>query len=77
MGWRHVYGDVTPEANLAFEGGQPFTVAGVPLARDALALEAGLGADVNPSLSLGASYAGQFGDGVESNGFKIHVIRRF
>lgn len=32
LGWRHVYGDVTPETDLAFvSGGDDFTIKGMPL----------------------------------------------
>ena len=44
LGWRHVFGDVTPTSTLAFASAPsiPFAVAGAPIARDALAVEAGL-----------------------------------
>jgi fibronectin-binding autotransporter adhesin len=36
LGWRHAYGDVVPAALLAFAGStQPFSIAGVPIDRDA------------------------------------------
>jgi uncharacterized protein with beta-barrel porin domain len=36
LGWRHVFGDVTPDATLAFDSAPaiPFTIAGAPIARD-------------------------------------------
>ena len=44
LGWRHAFGDVTPTSTLAFASAPsiPFAVAGAPIARDALAVEAGL-----------------------------------
>ena len=44
LGWRHVFGDVTPTSTLAFASAPsiPFAVAGAPIARDALAVEAGV-----------------------------------
>jgi hypothetical protein len=40
--WRHALGDITPVAALAFQsGGAAFTLAGSPIARDALVAEAG------------------------------------
>ncbi|WP_349236887.1 autotransporter domain-containing protein [Bosea sp. Tri-54] len=35
LAWRHAFGDVTPTAALAFAGSSSFTVAGLPIARDA------------------------------------------
>jgi outer membrane autotransporter protein len=37
LGWRHAFGDTPPLATFAFVGGSPFTVAGVPIAREGLA----------------------------------------
>ena len=42
LGWRHAFGDVTPTSSFAFAGGDTFTIAGVPIARDAAVIEAGL-----------------------------------
>ena len=55
------YGDIVPTAALAFQGGQPFSVAGVPVDRDALVAEAGLALPLGCQSSLGLSYSGQFG----------------
>nr|WP_236000403.1 autotransporter domain-containing protein [Bradyrhizobium uaiense] len=60
LGWRHAFGDVRPETLLAFSGGgTPFTVAGVPIARDALLVEAGLGFNLARNASVGLMYSGQ------------------
>jgi outer membrane autotransporter protein len=41
--WQHAFGDVTPVTGLAFQGtGRSFTTAGIPIARDAALVEAGL-----------------------------------
>ncbi|MDQ0316300.1 autotransporter-associated beta strand repeat-containing protein [Amorphus orientalis] len=64
VGWRHMYSASTPTSAFAFAaGGTPFTVAGVPFAKDTLLLDAGLNVSVRNSLSLGAAYSGEFGDG--------------
>jgi outer membrane autotransporter protein len=49
----------------------------VALARDALAIEAGLDADIGDGWTLGASYVGRFGGGVESNGVKANLAWHF
>lgn len=51
VSWRHAFGDTTPLATHVFAGSDAFTVAGVPIARDAAVIEAGLDFD------HGSSYA--------------------
>jgi outer membrane autotransporter protein len=45
-------------------------VTGVPLAQDTALIEAGLDLSLSPTATLGATYAGQFGDGVQDNAVK-------
>ncbi len=43
LGWQHAFGDVSSSANLAFVGGgSAFSVSGVPIARDAALVGAGV-----------------------------------
>lgn len=68
VAWRHVVGDVTPHSGMAFVGGNPFTVEGVPIARDAGVAEVGLTLALAPGAGLGVAYGGQFGtDGFDQN----------
>ncbi|HEY1212046.1 MAG TPA: autotransporter domain-containing protein [Bryobacteraceae bacterium] len=60
VGWRHTFGDVTPTSLVSFTGGNAFSVSGVPIARDAAALEAGLDVTPEEGLTLGLTYGGQF-----------------
>ena len=60
LGWRHTFGTITPDAQVSFAGGNVFGVRGVPTARDAAALEAGLDVMVMEGLALGLTYGGQF-----------------
>jgi outer membrane autotransporter protein len=60
LGWRHAFGDDTPLATLAFFGGNPFTIAGVPIAKDAAVLDLGLDVGIMENVTLGLSYGGQF-----------------
>ena len=73
LGWRHAFGDTTPTSTHAFGGSLPFTLAGVPLAENVAVLEAGVETQLRPNLSLNASYAGQFGDGLQDHGFKVQL----
>jgi outer membrane autotransporter protein len=78
LGWQHTFGDVTPQALLAFrDGGTPFSIAGVPIARDALLAEAGLGVDLTRNASLGVSYSGQVARGAHDHAAKGSFSWRF
>jgi outer membrane autotransporter protein len=57
--WQHAFGDVVPTAALAFAAtGAAFTVSGVPIARDAALVEAGLDWRFNPRMKVGITYQG-------------------
>lgn len=58
-GWRHTFGAVTPTSTVAFAGGNDFTISGAPIARDAMALEAGLDFALGDAISAGLTYGGQ------------------
>jgi outer membrane autotransporter protein len=76
--WQHAFGDVTPDAVLAFEGtASAFTVAGVPLARDAALLETGFDVSITPRASVGISYTGQLAQGLQDNSVKGNLLIRF
>jgi outer membrane autotransporter protein len=77
LGWRHAFGDVTPTSSFAFAGGDLFTIAGVPVARDAAVVEAGLDLNMSANATLGLSYAGQFGSHTADNGAKANLNVRF
>ncbi|MFY3311926.1 autotransporter domain-containing protein [Achromobacter ruhlandii] len=63
LGWRHVYGNVRPTVSLAFDQGPAFSVAGAPIARDAARVELGVDVLRIRAMTLGLSYAGEFGGG--------------
>ncbi|HEX7867531.1 MAG TPA: autotransporter domain-containing protein [Variovorax sp.] len=73
LGWRHAFGDTAPKSTLAFAGSLPFTLSGVPLAKNVAVLEAGMETLLRPNLSLNASYSGQFGDGLQDHGLKVSL----
>ncbi|MBN9219063.1 MAG: autotransporter domain-containing protein [Mesorhizobium sp.] len=72
LGWQHAYGDVGPTSDLAFNTGASFTISGVPIARDALAVEAGFDVLLSPNATLGAAYSGQIAKGTDGHVFKIN-----
>jgi uncharacterized protein with beta-barrel porin domain len=78
IGWRHAYGDVAPTVLMAFQGGtQAFSVAGVPIDRDAVVTEAGLDYAATPATTLGVAYSGQYGERATDNAIKGHIELRF
>jgi outer membrane autotransporter protein len=60
LGWRRTFGTVTPDTQVSFAGGNVFGISGVPVARDAAAVEAGLDVTVSDGVTLGLTYGGQF-----------------
>lgn len=78
LGWQHAFGDVTPVQSLAFAGSaSSFQIAGIPVARNALVIDAGLSVSLSQSVALGVSYAGQHGSRAHDNAFKGRLDYRF
>lgn len=78
LGWQHAFGDVNSSASLAFvSGGSAFSVAGVPIARDAALVGAGVDYAFSKSVSASVTYSGQFGSGTEDNAFKGTINIKF
>jgi outer membrane autotransporter protein len=58
--WQHAYGNTIPTASLSFlSTGSAFSVAGVPLGRDAAVVEAGFDWQLKPNAKIGISYFGE------------------
>ncbi|HTK01488.1 MAG TPA: autotransporter domain-containing protein, partial [Bordetella sp.] len=77
LGWRHAFGDVTPRTSMAFDGGQSFTVAGAPIARDAVVLQLVVNMAVSKHTTVGVAYTGQFGDRNQQNAGTLDVRYSF
>ncbi|MEW6256698.1 MAG: autotransporter domain-containing protein [Pseudomonadota bacterium] len=68
LAWQYAFGDVNPQATLAFASGSaPFTVSGAPIGRNAALLGVGLDYRVSSTLSLGVAYSGAFSDVGQDN----------
>ena len=66
--WQHAIGSVTPTEALVFQSAaEPFTVAGLPIARDTALVEGGLDLRLNPQVSIGLLYSSQFGNHAQDN----------
>lgn len=68
IGWRHAFGDVTPETAMTISGSAPFDIAGAPINEDAATVNAGIDFDVSESAKLYLNYAGQFAADGSDNG---------
>ncbi len=77
LGWRHAFGDVIPTSSNAFLGSQPFTVNGVPLAKNVAVVKVGVETLLLPNLTLSGSYSGQFDSKVRDNGVKVSLAYKF
>jgi outer membrane autotransporter protein len=77
LGWRHAYGDVTPLSTFAFTGSGAFSVAGVPIARNAATIDAGLDFAIARNAAIGISYNGQFGNNASDNGVRGNLVVKF
>lgn len=76
--WQHAFGDIDPTRAMAFSGvAAGMTIAGVPLARDAALIEAGLDISLSPSATLGVSYTGEIASDVEDHGVTGRLNWRF
>jgi outer membrane autotransporter protein len=72
LGWQHAYDDVTPTAGFAFDTGATFDISGVPIAQDALVVEAGFDLSLTNKATLGASYSGQVASDAQTHAFKVN-----
>jgi subtilase-type serine protease len=77
VGWRHAFGDTTPDSTASLAGSNPFTVSGSPIGKNTAILETGLDFQVSKSTRLGLAYEGQFGSGLRQNAFNVNLMARF
>lgn len=78
FGWRHAFGEVAPVSIQCFAaGGSAFTIWGVPIARDAAVIEAGLDYAIAPNATLGVFYNAQFGSNLADQGIKANLNIKF
>lgn len=78
VAWRHAFSTVTPTADLTFAStATPFTVAGVPIARDAALIDIGLEGSITRDTVIGIGYTGQLGSDASQHGVSARLVRRF
>ncbi|SEL93749.1 autotransporter domain-containing protein [Paraburkholderia caballeronis] len=76
-GWRHAFGNATPATTMAFAGSSPFTVTGVPIARDAAVVTVGIDSAPNQKLNVGIAYSGQYGGRLRDSGVNAYASWKF
>jgi len=69
--WQHGFGDTEADGRHVLGTGAAFGVQGLPIAKDNLALEAGLQASILPGGTLGVSYVGTIANGWNDHGIKL------
>lgn len=77
LAWRHAYGNVTPVTTFAFAGSDPFSTAGLPIARDAAAIDAGFDLALARNVRFGIAYTGQVARRLEDHGVKANLDWKF
>jgi len=78
LAWQHAFGTVNPTAPLAFQStGAAFSIAGVPLARDAAVIEAGIDVQIGAQAKIGIAYAGQLAGGAQDQSVAGNFMWRF
>ncbi|MGO9005201.1 MAG: autotransporter domain-containing protein [Beijerinckiaceae bacterium] len=76
--WQHALGSVTSTEALVFQStAEPFTIAGLPVARDTALLESGFDLRLNPQARIGLSYSAQLGDHAQNNSVQGNLTWRF
>ncbi len=77
VGWRHLFGERSSSAVLAFDGSQDFSVMGVSSARDSAFVKLGARVQLTSSLSADLSYDGSFSSGPDSHSIKTGLSLGF
>jgi fibronectin-binding autotransporter adhesin len=74
---RHTFGDRAPTINMAFPTGPSFRIVGVAMNRNAIAVDAGLQADLSQTIALAIGYTGDYGDRSTDHGARASLVWRF
>ncbi|ARP87030.1 autotransporter domain-containing protein [Bordetella genomosp. 9] len=76
-GWRHAYGSIEPAARMRFADGEAFHVAGLPVARDALLLEGGVGVESPAGMRFTLGYSGELARSAQSHAIQARASWAF
>lgn len=77
-GWRHAWGDTDANITARFtSGGDSFDIAGVPVATDAGAIDAGFSFRPSSNLTIDATYSGQFASHARDQAARLSATLTF
>lgn len=76
VGWRHAFGAIAAASDMTIQG-NPFAVAGVPVAASAAVIGAGIDFAVSERFRLGLSYAGTVSTDVQQHGARATANLKF
>lgn len=77
LGWRRAYGRIDTATSMMFAGGTPFIAEGLPIARNAVAADAGLTVQLAKHASFDLSWQGQAARHAMDSGFRGSFDWRF
>ncbi len=78
LGWQHAFGDVAPQASLAFAGAaRGFTVVGAPVLQDMALVGVGVSYALTGGSTIRVEYTGQLGPKVTQNAFTAEYALQF
>jgi outer membrane autotransporter protein len=77
LGWHHTFGDALPVSIFSAGGSSEFSIAGVPIAKDALIVETGLEFAVADDVNLNILYSGQFASRSTNNAIRGQMALQF
>ncbi|HEV2682356.1 MAG TPA: autotransporter domain-containing protein, partial [Rhodanobacter sp.] len=78
VGWQHAWGDLTSRSTMRFaSGGGAFDIAGVPVARNAMAISGGISFTIAPNVSVDATYSGQFASRAKDQSARMSLTWAF
>ena len=78
LGWQHAFGDTTPQRTMQFvDGGDAFTIYGVPVAQNAAVVNLGADWKLSPNVKLDASYNGQWASSAKDQAAKLSLSVSF
>jgi fibronectin-binding autotransporter adhesin len=78
VGWRHAWGDVDSSSRMRFaDGGASFDVQGVPIADDAGVVTAGVRFRPSQSVTVDATYSGQFAKDAKDQSARLSLSWAF
>lgn len=78
LGWQHAFGDTTPQSLMSFAAASsPFTIAGVPIARDMVLVETGIDAAAWNNVLVSLIYSGRLANDASAHAAKANLTVKF